>query len=293
MKINQKSFSELVVIIKPTLFRAIGGLFFITGLILLCVLFTPSTITCQSKAENMAAQCVLTQNFAFVYPLKTELGDLETAKLHRWKNNKGQTQYQVRLIGTLQNATLGIFPNMSKYAPNSVIQAINRYIETDTKHYFPVPFLMNYLIALIGSAFTITGFLFITLMNAVTLRFDKGNNTLQIKRKNLFGTKIESYQLDNIEAIDIESSRTTKGQQTYRLVFKCHEGENVPLTKGYDSLLNSKLKLASTLSDFLEVPTQDKIDSAQTTNKNSKKLATVFFVVALIIVAGSLYFNFR
>lgn len=273
----------------PYLFKGVGAIFFLTGLGMLAVLCMTHTLVCRDKAPGIAKQCELKHSILGLYQYEEHIQDLKHAVLYRYRNNKGNVQYHIRLKGQDHNVFVNFFPTFFRSSSDKVVVAINHYIEQSNQTRFRLPFYMNYILGFIGSVFTVIGFIFLTSINTVCVHLDRGTNLLTVTRRNVWGRTKETYPLDKITQIEIETSRGNKGTM-YRVIVVLDDNTVIPLTKQADNILGPKLSLADKLNDFLDLTPHDTLLEARGSHEKLSRYAKILFCCALAIIAVSMSF---
>ena len=95
------------------------------------------------------------------------------------------------------------------------------------------------------------------LLGTTSYIFDKGNGTLKINGRGLFGSKPKEYPLASItgavlqEQSGTSAERATSGARTYRIELVRQDGSKLPLTFAYTSGKAAKEQQVEKLRQFL------------------------------------------
>jgi hypothetical protein len=95
------------------------------------------------------------------------------------------------------------------------------------------------------------------LLGSTSYTFDKGNGTLKINGRGLFGSKPKEYPLAGITGAVLQeqsgtaAERATSSARTYRIELVRQDGSRLPLTFAYTSGKAGKEQLVEKLRQFL------------------------------------------
>ncbi len=109
----------------------------------------------------------------------------------------------------------------------------------------------------IGLLLGLVGLIF---SNVTTLTLDKSTRRMELRYRSPLRVQVKEIPLEDILAIDMESSRSSRGGSTFRIVFFLRSGERVPLHSYFSSGWNEKHKKIERLRAFIgleAVPTPE------------------------------------
>jgi hypothetical protein len=97
--------------------------------------------------------------------------------------------------------------------------------------------------------------------------FDRSGGVVVRQISGLGGARAKEYPLDDVIAVDVESSRSSNSSTTYRVALYMGTGERVPLTTSYSSGYRRKAETARTIQEFLGLEGSSPRDLMQTINQ--------------------------
>ena len=107
--------------------------------------------------------------------------------------------------------------------------------------------------------------LVLVIAHIVFIDADRNDGCLRIRYVSALHRQQKELPVNDIAAVEVESSSSKEGGNAYRVVFRLHSGEIVPLYSFFSAGYRSKEKRARRLSEFLEVsgPTPEPVSPLQ------------------------------
>lgn len=104
---------------------------------------------------------------------------------------------------------------------------------------------------LVGGLFIATGFVPSLFIGDQTLECDRATQRCQIERSTLWQTTSEQFSLNHLEAAEVDVSRDSDGDRTYRVLLQTYEG-SIPLTTYFSSGRSMHSNQVQTINAFLQ-----------------------------------------
>lgn len=103
----------------------------------------------------------------------------------------------------------------------------------------------------LGMIFFAVGSLIVAFTYQVTITLDKPARILTLHNRSLIHSSFKEVYLDEISSIELESSRSSRGGTTYRLIFLLKDNSAIPLVGYFSSGYSGKEAMASRLREFI------------------------------------------
>ncbi|MBE9101502.1 tetratricopeptide repeat protein [Vacuolonema iberomarrocanum] len=111
------------------------------------------------------------------------------------------------------------------------------------------------------------------LFGSTTLRCDRTTTQCELTHSNMFGDRQRTFASDSLQGAEVDRTRDSDGDVTYRVVMQTREGE-IPLTRAYTSGLGQRRRQADAINAFIQTPTQASLEIQQ----NSYLIGIIIFI---------------
>lgn len=277
MKITKPDADSLILENSTMLFKIVGVVFLVVGVVLLYFMTESYTLKCSSPKK----QCVLVHKQWYSTTQRT-IEKIDKAKVTYSRRNENGINYYLKLKTGKRVITLNQISSPSKAILKSNAKKINQYLK-NPKNTLYIKQLYPYWLFILPVVLIIISDLLFILPKKVVARFSRSEKKLVINRKNVFSKENKEYNLDDIKEVTLEETAGKNGRM-YRLAFVFKNGISEPLTKTYDNLLPNKLKAMKTVSEFLHLPINPQYNNL---DQKQSKIALVIFLIAVLFIGMS------
>jgi hypothetical protein len=235
------------------LFVLMGILFTLVGIVVYFFLGQKIILACTRETTSQPS-CMLSRTFLGYTISEKSLNGLVGARLIESEDDDGDLIYKIILDTEQQQIPVTTYFSSGYQAKLQFVGEVNAFFNYTDKQTVTVETGGgNALIMPIVCACTGLLELFVGLRVRNNIwRIDKVEHMLTRKRKNLLGSKVTEYALDQITGAMVASSRDSEGDTTYRINFTTSSGEDIPMTSLYTSGFRKKQETVTLINEFLE-----------------------------------------
>ena len=247
MEVVEKSAGRLIVQESRGWFLPLfGGLFLITGIVVLFLLAQTRTIEC-TRLEPQLVQCDIETSFLGLPLNMRRINGLQFAFVAESPGSDGEETYQVVLTSLAGETPLTAYFSSGYEDKQGIADQLNGFVADQSPEAITVrdrPGFFNYLFGLI---FMGLGVLLIIIgLQRQVYTLDRMTNAFIYTRRGLFRRRDRSYPLDEIDDVYLEGDGDMQ-----RIVLAIAGGADVPLTMAYTSGRESKEQVVQAINDFL------------------------------------------
>jgi hypothetical protein len=247
MEVVEKSADRLIVQESRGWFLPLfGGLFLITGIVVLFLLAQTRTIEC-TRLEPQLVQCDIETSFLGLPLNMRRINGFQFAFVAESPGSDGEETYQVVLTSLAGETPLTAYFSSGYEDKQGIADQLNGFVADQSPEAITVrdrPGFFNYLFGLI---FMGLGVLLIIIgLQRQVYTLDRMTNAFIYTRRGLFRRRDRSYPLDEIDDVYLEGDGDMQ-----RIVLAIAGGADVPLTMAYTSGRESKEQVVQAINDFL------------------------------------------
>jgi len=251
MKIIENTPDRLVLRSDPTLQIVFGLVFAVTGLIITYFFGRSVDVHCE-KIEPRQVNCQLTPKLLGLKPLgQRRVLNVQKAEVSESRDSDGDSTYRVIFITAAGKVSLTNYSSSGYSAKANLAEQINSFIRDNQRTALDVKVNMDWWILIFLFAFTGVGIIVILVAKTTVIEMIRSEGVLRILKGGLFGSGQEEHILRDIESIELESSRSNRGNPTYRIVFHVADGGNLLLSRWYTSGRKGKQTAVDAMNKFL------------------------------------------
>ena len=243
-------------------------------------------LDCEERDEPQYRTCYVAKKF-YIQTLSSEKMFIKRAYVSKLKNRINQNvNYYLELRGLHKRLYLSTRFAKKRKLTHAAYD-INLYLSTSKKRFHTVPNLYSGAFYIFSTLLFVLGFIIFTTIQKMTLTLDKDLGLMMMVTKNFFFCDRVKVPLDNIHSVDVAQKSGMNDADLYRIEIKTTDGEVIPLTLGYDSLVNPKRRIVKKMQAFLG------LSNEQTVKHESETRGFSGFIIFLIIIAVTGYVVFH
>jgi hypothetical protein len=251
MKIIEDTPDRLVLRSIPYLQIIFGFIFAVTGLVITFFFGRSVDVHCQ-KIETKQVNCQLTQKLLGFETLgQRSVLNVQRADIAESQDSDGNSTYQVMFVTAAGKVGLTTFFSSGYIAKANLAQKINNFIQDTRQPSLDVTLPMEWWILIFLFAFTGVGVVTILLAKTTGIEMIRSQGVVRILKDGLFGSGQEEHPLQEIEAVVLESSRSSRGSTTYRMAFHLVGEGELLLTRWFSSGRKDKQNAVDAMNKFL------------------------------------------
>lgn len=282
MKLTRPSLSQLTVESSTLIFKLVGFIFFIAGLVVLYFMTERYQLSCDSTTMRCDLKTITWFN-----QQSKNIGKIKKAKVINTSRKKGSYNYFLKLKRKKGGIKVNKMGSPSASAIKPQVAKINAYLQ-DPRGVLTINPLFPIWFYILPFSFLLISSSIIVFPKKVKVLFDSNENSLIIQRKNIFSNQEKRYVLSDIKEIILQDTYSRNGR-LYRIAFVFKNGDIIPLSESYDNFLESKIKTITEMSQFLNIDFNSELTARV---EKQKKLALLVFVIAGIFILVSMMMVF-
>ncbi|AFY61653.1 hypothetical protein [Synechococcus sp. PCC 6312] len=231
----------------------IAGTVLILGSVIPIFMFAEHKLKCQRFTGQDGYCRITSQTLLRRTSQRISLDQIQQALVRTRRGSRGRIRYQVVIQTTTGSIDFGtdiVNPADSQY----LVQRLNYFLQTPTQNKFEE--IQDHQVVGILFFFGLLGLgigLLIWRGKILILDLNKQTGQLRISYWGLLGQQTKENSLRQINTVDLETHRNSKGQVTYRVSLGLYSGDKIPLRSFYGVGRKDKEETIAQIQNFLKL----------------------------------------
>ncbi|MFZ6029282.1 MAG: hypothetical protein ACOYYS_16340 [Chloroflexota bacterium] len=250
MKVVESNSGRLVLRSSPSVLIVLGLLFALLDLPILYFFARSVTIHCE-RLEPKQITCTLNEKLFDAIPVRQRtIENVQGAEVETYSDSDGDT-YKVVLLTTGGRIPLTPYSSSGYDDKAAVVAQVNQFVGAGRQDVLDIQQPVTWWLLLMLLIFGGVGVSMLLFAKTVQVEMDRSQGVLRIRKTGLLGSRTNEFLLREVEDISLESMDDNDGGTTYRIRFRMHTGEEIPLTSFYSSSVKDKQRAIDMMKEFL------------------------------------------
>lgn len=252
MKIIENTPDRLVIRDVPYLQIFLGLMLAIVGLVITFFFARSVDIHCDRVGSGQV-NCRLTEKLLGFEPVGgRNVKKVQKVDVAESRDSDGNAIYRVIFVTDTGNVPLTSYSSSGYNNKARLSQQINAFIQNAVQRSLDVKLAMEWWILIFLFLFTGAGIIMILLAKTTGIELIRSQGMIRILKDGLFGSRQEEHSLHEVEGVDLEWSRGSRGGATYRIAFHLVDGGELLLSRWFSSGRKDKQAAVEAMNKFLE-----------------------------------------